>query len=161
MVADINSGVIFSLLPLNAIFTAISMYNVEHVNASNFAIFSQDLISICVFTLQSSFDIVNIAYNGFCMMCSLIWPSIFCYFGTHITDRLLLIALIMYESKWYYYPLELQKFVILVIARSQKPAYFTGLNLIRCTLEIFGKVNIKVNALHYMQAISSAHFSTT
>lgn len=36
MMSDINSGGIFWLLPLNAIFMAVSMYNMEHVNINSF-----------------------------------------------------------------------------------------------------------------------------
>lgn len=47
---------------------------------------------------------------------------------------------VVFESNWYSHPIEIQKYVILIIARSQQPTYFTGIGVLDCTLETFGKV---------------------
>lgn len=154
IVADINSGTIFWLLPLNAIFMAISLYNVEHVRililtlTIMWKICKQLHFNWCL-SSKSDFDVFSIAYNLFCLMCSLIWPAIFSYFATVTTIRLSSLANTTFETNWYDYPAHLRNFLILVIARSQEPAYFTGFKFIRCTLEIFGKVRWPL--LHILQ----------
>lgn len=85
-----------------------------------------------------------VAYNILAMLCSLIWPYMFCHFATLTTDRLLAISYEVYDWNWYELPAEMQKYTILVTARSQIPSYFNGFSLIRCTLEIFGKVIILI-----------------
>lgn len=77
-----------------------------------------------------------------CLICALIWASIFCYFANSTTDRVAAIGEAAYDLNWFDHPVEMQKYMILIIGRSQEPAHFSGLNLIRCTLEVFGKVNI-------------------
>lgn len=74
------------------------------------------------------------------IVCGFNWPSIYCGLATHVTGRISSIGDSTYNSNWYDYPPELRKFVNLIITRSQEPVYFTGFNLIGCTLEIFGKV---------------------
>lgn len=74
------------------------------------------------------------------MACSLIWPSLFCYYADVATTRLSSIAYYAYETTWNDYPLELQKYMILIIARSQEPVYYTGFNFVNCTLQALGKV---------------------
>lgn len=91
---------------------------------------------------QSGFDVVSVFYNALCTICSLIRPSLFCYYATVATDRLSSVANKVYDTTWYEYPLKLQQFTILIIARSQDEVNFTGFNdaHFRCTLEIFAKV---------------------
>lgn len=73
-------------------------------------------------------------------MCALIWPTLMCFFATVVTNRIKSLGQTAYQSNWYDYPAELRKFIIFIVARSQEPAYFTGLNLIDCSLEVLGKV---------------------
>lgn len=47
-----------------------------------------------------------------------------------------------YDSNWYDFPLELRKYIFLMIVRSQKPIDFTGFGIIHCSLENFGKVSL-------------------
>lgn len=76
-----------------------------------------------------------------CILCALFWPAFLCYSATFATEQINnKIADTLYESNWYDFPPELQKYVVLIIARTQDTVYFTGMNLIGCTLEIFGKV---------------------
>lgn len=70
------------------------------------------------------------------------WPAIFCIYANFATDQVSAIGDVAYDLKWYNCPLKMQKFIILIIARSQYPAKFTGLGLCDCSLEIFGKVSI-------------------
>lgn len=68
------------------------------------------------------------------------WCGFYCYFATMASDRLLSIGDAVIATDWYNYPVKWQKFVILIALRSGKPVYFKGLNVITCTLEVFGKV---------------------
>lgn len=65
---------------------------------------------------------------------------IYCYCATEITNKLDLIGGAAYQSKWYKYPNELQKFIMLIIAKSQQPMDFTALDMFYVNVETFGKV---------------------
>lgn len=75
-----------------------------------------------------------------CLTCALIWLTSFCYFANTVTDRIASIGDIAYDSNWIDYPLNLQKFITVIVTRSQRPVYFSGLNLVPCTMETYGKV---------------------
>lgn len=85
---------------------------------------------------------VAFVFDVICVICSLIWTSLFCYYGNYASDRVSSIAVTTYDVDWFNYPVKLQKFIILTILRSQIPVYFNGLNLIDCTIEVFGTVSI-------------------
>lgn len=136
MVADINSGVIYSLLPVNVIFVALTMYNSEHVNM----LLTYENPNL-LFHFQSSFDWVMLTFHLICLISSMCWPFLFCYYSSLVTEQTSSISDIAYNTNWYEYPPEYQKYMILIIARSQELTYFTGFNLIRCSLETFGKVS--------------------
>lgn len=74
------------------------------------------------------------------MFSALLWPYLFSYFATFVTERVSFIGDTAYNTNWFDYPPELQKHFILFIARSQENVHFTGFNLIRCSLENFGQV---------------------
>lgn len=106
-----------------------------------FHIFSTlNMISYILFKV--AFEVFSFFFHIVCILCSLIWPSCFCYFASVTTEKVSSVGDIAYCSNWYEYPIHLQKYVTLVIVRSQEPMYFTGFNLIRCTVETFGKVSI-------------------
>lgn len=90
---------------------------------------------------KTEFDVVVFCFHIICIICSLTWPSLYCYFGSIATERIASIADIVYAANWYDYTPELRKHIILIVARSQEPVYFTGLGLIHCTVETFGKVS--------------------
>lgn len=83
-------------------------------------------------------------FRYLCIMCSMSWPFIFCYYANITTDRISYISDSVYDLNWYDYPSKQQKYMILIINRSNKSIFFSGLNLVRCTLETFGKVSIYV-----------------
>lgn len=82
-----------------------------------------------------------IVYDILCFVTSLIWPYFFCYFATFASDRVSSIGNIAYTSNWYEYPQPLRRYIILIVALSQQPIHFSGLGIIRCTLETFGGVS--------------------
>lgn len=98
--------------------------------------------------LQTKFDAGSFIYSVVCIACSLIWPYIFCYFASLTTDRVSAIGNIAYDVNWFDFPPKLQKYLILIINRSQEQVQFTGLNLIGCSLEVFGKVSISFQPLN-------------
>lgn len=76
-----------------------------------------------------------------CMLCGLLWPWMICYFASIVGERMASIGDMAYESVWYDYSVQLRKNIILIVTRSRKVAHFTGLGLVICTVEVFGKVN--------------------
>ena len=74
--------------------------------------------------------------------CALGWASVYCYSASFVTERILSNGNTMWSTNWFDYPPELRKYVLLIIARSQRPVFFTGLGLIKCTMETFRAVRI-------------------
>lgn len=77
------------------------------------------------------------------------WPAFICAFASYATDQIISTADVVYNSNWREYPLDLQKYFILIIARAQHPFFFNGLTLVHCTLEVFGKVGIDFYYLNF------------
>lgn len=77
-----------------------------------------------------------------CVPCSLSWTAFYCYYADFATDQVSEIGNgdTVYNSNWYEYPIGLQKYMILMIARSQEPVHFTGFNMFYCSLELFSNV---------------------
>lgn len=71
----------------------------------------------------------------------MIWPYQFCYYATFVSDRVGFIENVTYDLNWFQFPRKMQKYVILIILRSQKRIQFNGLNLIGCSLQVFGNVS--------------------
>lgn len=59
---------------------------------------------------------------------------------------------VIYNLNWYESPMELQKNSILIMAQSQRKFYFTGFNLMRCTLFNFQRV-IFLSLLRYFSKL--------
>lgn len=59
-----------------------------------------------------------------------------------VTSDSELIADAAYKSGWYEYPNECQKYLILIMARSQTPFYLTGFKLYKCSLISFTSVSM-------------------
>lgn len=89
---------------------------------------------------QSEFDPAIFATDVISIICSLIWPSFFCYFANSATDRVSSVGNTVYGLSWFDQPVQMQKYVILMVARSQERVQFSGLGLISCSMEAFGKV---------------------
>lgn len=66
---------------------------------------------------------------------------LYCFFGNKLTDDLLSMNDLVYESEWYHYPVQTQRYLILIMARAQQPFYISAYNVMPCTLENYGKVN--------------------
>lgn len=78
------------------------------------------------------------------VFCALLWPSFFCHFANSAADHVSAIGDIAYDLNWFEHPVELQKYVILMIARANERIAFSGLQFITCSMETFGKVCILI-----------------
>lgn len=80
-----------------------------------------------------------LAINGFWIGISIMFSS--CFSPTKVTENGFEIGKYVYESNWYVAPPKLQRYLEMIIRRSQRPKYLHGLNIIRCSMESFTKVN--------------------
>lgn len=147
LLADISSGAIFALLPSNAIFLGLSMYKMEYVSSSQVIVLFHNYSSLLIFyfipkTSSAELDLFNISFDMFNLLCSLLWPYLFCYCATNITNRIPSLGYVAYDSNWYDYPPELRGHITLIIRRSQEPIQFTGFKIVGCNFEVFGNVCI-------------------
>lgn len=150
ILATIVSGQIFALLPANAIYMAVSMFDAEQVITLNERRYSnswKNITNLILFFFLNSkksaahFDILVFLFDMSCIISALLWPFLFCHFANSVTDEITRLGFTVYNSNWYDFPNDLQKYIPLVIIRSREPVYFTGLGLIRCTLKVFGDVS--------------------
>lgn len=141
--AIVITGPIFGLLPLNSIFMAVSMFDMEQVNSRQTRSTSMIYIYISVSIAQTfaKFDILVLLFDTSCIISALLWPYLFCHFADLTTNKIASIGDAAYNSNWYDFPVDLQKHMVLVVMRSRDKFYFTGLGLVRSTLEVFGEVS--------------------
>lgn len=78
------------------------------------------------------------------LLCVGVWPYLFCYFANFALDRMANIRHSVYNLNWLDFPIDLQKYCIVIIAQSQRNVWFHGLKLIACSLPNFGKVYLKI-----------------
>lgn len=71
------------------------------------------------------------------------YSFILCYFANNSTYSIGELANVVYESSWYNQPPKIQKLLVLIIARAQKPNIFMGFKMIYCSLEAFTRVCVK------------------
>lgn len=148
LVADINSGIIFLLLPMNVFTLGSSMYTMEHVKIylSIYTHYHKNCLIIFFLIsfwlpLQSEFDLDVFPMDVLCLVCSLMWSFLFCYFANVATDHVSDIGDVAYNNlNWFEHPVDMQKYLILIVARSHERVDFTGVHLIVCSIEVFGKV---------------------
>lgn len=69
---------------------------------------------------------------------STVYPC--CYFASRATAKLDQMAEVVYISNWYSLPLELQKYVPLMVAFGQRDHAFRGVHVITCSLASFLQV---------------------
>lgn len=140
MIAKINKGSIFWLLPLNVVLMSMSMYNIEIVSVQKLhKIFFIPILKNW-FQLQLLHDLANLSFQLIYMACSLFWPFLHCYYASSITKQVGDTALTAFGSNWFDLPIQLQKYIVLMMIRAQQTIYFTGFNITYCTMEALGKV---------------------
>lgn len=144
ILAIVITGPIFGLLPLNSIFMAVSMFDMEQVNSRQInplSWFIHIYISVSIAQTFANFDILVLLFDTSCIISALLWPYLFCHFADLTTNKIASIGDAAYNSNWYDFPVDLQKHMVLVVMRSRDKFYFTGLGLVRSTLEVFGEVS--------------------
>lgn len=65
---------------------------------------------------------------------------LFCYIGSMTSISFLGFGDTSYESNWLKMPINLQRFIQLIIADAQRPLIFTGMGLVDLNLRAFAKV---------------------
>lgn len=66
---------------------------------------------------------------------------LYCFTGSMATEQFFRYGNVSFESDWYKFPIELQKYVLLIIANAQQPKIFNGFSIIDLNLLAFTKVN--------------------
>lgn len=79
-----------------------------------------------------------------------------CYYATESTTSLSAIADIVYYSNWYMQPKSVQRMLIIVIARAQRPEIYMGFKFVQCTSASFMRV-LKSNSVHSIEVFFSIH----
>lgn len=64
----------------------------------------------------------------------------YCYFGQKITTKCEEIANVIYATKWYEFPQDEQKYLMLMMIRAQRPFAFSGYFCSTCALATFKAV---------------------
>lgn len=133
---------------MNAIVVALTLYNFEHVSFKKKSEYNMCACFVCVLLFsiqlclfQLPFKPVSILFVCICAGSALFWPFLICHFATKTTDRVKKIGINAYgDYDWFKMPSKLQKYMILIILRAQDPPKFGGLQIVPCTIEVFGKV---------------------
>lgn len=85
------------------------------------------------------FDI-NTVYLFIALLSSIITLYIYSYFGDKTTDIFYEYSFCVSKSNWFEIPSNLQKFLIPMIAFSQRPVFFHGSGLVKMNCDTFAKV---------------------
>lgn len=72
---------------------------------------------------------------------SYIWLFVFCYFGEKVTGAFDKLSDCIYQTDWYRFPVELRKYVVIMLLFAQKPVYMLAFKKFQCTLRTFEQVN--------------------
>lgn len=65
---------------------------------------------------------------------------LFCFFGKIATDSYQKLSVSLYQSDWINSPIELQKYMILIMQNSQQPHIYHGFRIVYLDLETYVKV---------------------
>lgn len=68
---------------------------------------------------------------------------LYCFFGKMATDSFKEMSICLYKTNWQNLPIDLQKFVVLMIGNAQRPLYYHGFGVAILDLETFTKVRIE------------------
>lgn len=79
------------------------------------------------------------AIMGLCFMLQMLF--VYCYFGNQLTETAFQVNESIYFSDWYNYSPKIQKLIILIIRRSERPFILKGCSLVKCSLESFKDVS--------------------
>lgn len=139
LVSNISSGVTFTSFLSNVAFLAAAMYKIDVVSIEIYWFDFYILCNFLLFLLSDPKELNDIGFNFFfaltCINCGVMWTYILSYSATLASFAVAGIGNIVYNCSWYNYPLSVRKYMILLIARSQRQVYLTGFKLFPCSLE--------------------------
>lgn len=72
---------------------------------------------------------------------------LYCYNGKETTDSYAAFSVHLFQSDWYALPLELQKYILMMIADAQLPMYYHGFGIVRMNLETFTSVGFEFSMM--------------
>lgn len=64
----------------------------------------------------------------------------YCHFGNRTTSDYSQMTHILFESNWIEQPVELQRFIKMMIANAQRPLFYHGSRIVNLNLETYLKV---------------------
>lgn len=85
-------------------------------------------------------DLISLLKWAVAGIICILFYFLYSYYGDVVNSECVSIGDIAYTALWYNYAIEHQKYVILIIARSQKPHYFNAFYMFPCSLANFAKV---------------------
>lgn len=130
------SEILFSMLLTCTVIVAFNLFALE----SNAMFSVQTVIAVC---------------NVGCLL-----PSNFtyCLLAEQVTDNLLHVGDILYDSPWYRLPLQQQKLLIIPIQRAQREFRLKSLRLINCSLAVFSAVSILSSQDKHFEATQKCYY---
>lgn len=146
---DIVSGLMFTQLLSNVVLFGSSLYQFEKVsdlfkktiyNPTKCVLITHNIFSMYADTQIISAINIGIFYTFHCIFVGIAWTLMLCYHASAVTHAMSVIGDAVYSSNWYLYPVDLRKYLILIICRTQQASFFTGIKFVRVALATFEKV---------------------
>lgn len=69
---------------------------------------------------------------------------LYCYFGEMASNSFEKMINLLFECNWSILPVDLQKYLIIMIANAQRPIFYHGFHVIILNLETFGNVSFSL-----------------
>lgn len=129
------------------------IFGALYISATNFVLDSVSLISFvdnfirampyifCQVLKSLNFTFIIVLMNFSLSTCCIF---MLCHVGSMTTKTFLRFADIPYESMWYKFPLDLRKYLPLIIGEAQRPRVFHGIRMIDLNLTMFAKVCVSI-----------------
>lgn len=70
--------------------------------------------------------------------------EIHCYFGEMTTQSFLKFSNCLYELQWYNLPIQLGKYLLIILPNMQRSLFYDGFGMFPLTLQTFAPVNLKL-----------------
>lgn len=86
-------------------------------------------------------NFVNIVRSVIFALIQMNYFGLFCYFGDEVTTGFETINESIYQCSWVEFPLDKQKILTILMINSQKSVYIESCMNIRCTRDMFKKVD--------------------
>lgn len=94
-----------------------------------------------IFSLQHLRDFdVRVFHFSIAVIVSTSNLFVYCFFGKLTTDSYFKMAQTLYDSNWMRSSIEVQKYMVLMIANMQKPLHYHGFSVVVLNLETFSGV---------------------